>query len=895
MKILLVMRHALYLRNYESTISRLAAEGHDITLAFTPMQKFILPTLLEELTAKYPNVKTAWLPHRSSQWYHIADSMRHLRDFLRYLHPQFKKSNKLRERAGRELPPTITRLFKIPLIGYPVMATVASAYMAFLERCFPCETNALEFVRESNPDVFLVTPLVDMTYNQQEYLKAAQELSIPTVLLVASWDNLSNKGLIQIKPDRVVVWNETQKHEAISMHGMPDEQVVVTGAQLFDQWFDAKPATGREEYCRRVGTDSNKPIFLYVCSSIFIAREEVNFVRDWIRAIRSDADEMVATANIIIRPHPSNAPQWAEVEFDKLDNIVIWPRSGAHPVDEKSKSDYFDSLYHAQAVVGINTSAFIEAGILNKPVLTIHDRRFAETQDGTIHFHYLVEQGLLKSVETLPEHVDLLQRIVAGDLWYQDGNQKFLHSFVRPNGLDRDATSFVVAAILDAAHIGKTEPRKRPLLAPMVLAPLYPFTFGAGKKKGKTKVSTSQIGKRERLAWIITRIFLIGLRAFGLRSVFEKKVVPRLARIAQIPSAKRVPEDFRVIASGLKHKLREIAENNKTIIVGPWLSEVGFEVLYWLPFLKWAVAEFGIDKDRLVIVSRGGAADWYKDISAGRYADAFEFYSPETFQRRSEERWEETGGQKQMHLSAFDKELITKVQEKFDLQPEQTTILHPSLMYTLYRPYWRGKIPLKALSKCAVFARLRPPEPRPELSFLPEKYAAVRFYFRPSFPDTPENRSFITRTLGALAQKMPVVMLNPGFSVDDHADFEAKVKGNIIYIDKLMTPENNLAVQTAVISGAQLFLGTYGGLSYLPPFYGVPSIAFCSDRGHFHDTHLTLAYSAFDAIADQDEAEATKVATVTPFVVLGVPDLSLIEQFLPSAISSLPQGAVSTG
>ena len=44
------------------------------------------------------------------------------------------------------------------------------------------------------------------------------------------------------------------------------------------------------------------------------------------------------------------------------------------------------------------------------------------------------------------------------------------------------------------------------------------------------------------------------------------------------------------------------------IVVGPWLGEVGFELLYWIPFLRWALAEAGIAADRVTVVSRGGCA-----------------------------------------------------------------------------------------------------------------------------------------------------------------------------------------------------------------------------------------------------------------------------------------------
>src|SRR5215212_1580110 len=56
------------------------------------------------------------------------------------------------------------------------------------------------------------------------------------------------------------------------------------------------------------------------------------------------------------------------------------------------------------------------------------------------------------------------------------------------------------------------------------------------------------------------------------------------------------------------------------IIVGPWLSEVGYEVLYWIPFLKWVAAAYRIAPERFVIVSRGGTASWYGGLGS-RYGE----------------------------------------------------------------------------------------------------------------------------------------------------------------------------------------------------------------------------------------------------------------------------------
>ena len=66
--------------------------------------------------------------------------------------------------------------------------------------------------------------MVDLETEQFEWVRAARTLGIPTCLLVASWDNLTNKGRVQLVPDRVVLWNDFQKREAVEMHSIPPEK-----------------------------------------------------------------------------------------------------------------------------------------------------------------------------------------------------------------------------------------------------------------------------------------------------------------------------------------------------------------------------------------------------------------------------------------------------------------------------------------------------------------------------------------------------------------------------------------------------------------------------------------------------------------------------------------------
>src|SRR4029453_15412487 len=113
-------------------------------------------------------------------------------------------------------------------------------------RTVPRATGVVGFVGRHNPDLVLVTPLVEPGCPQAEYLRSARALGIRTGLCVYSWDNLTNKGLIQDPPEGVPFWNPPMKEEAVRLHGVPAERVVVTGAAAYDHWFIWRPRATRE-------------------------------------------------------------------------------------------------------------------------------------------------------------------------------------------------------------------------------------------------------------------------------------------------------------------------------------------------------------------------------------------------------------------------------------------------------------------------------------------------------------------------------------------------------------------------------------------------------------------------------------------------------------------------
>ncbi len=291
----------------------------------------------------------------------------------------------------------------------------------------------------------------------------------------------------------------------------------------------------------------------------------------------------------------------------------------------------------------------------------------------------------------------------------------------------------------------------------------------------------------------------------------------------------------------VEKRLATLARRRAPIVVGPWTGEVGFELLYWIPFLQWAQHAFQFDPERLIVLSRGGVRSWYGHVSP-HYEDVFRLVTPEQVRVATHAR------KKQQRLGELDRDLVKKVMRQRGLT--RVHLLHPSLMYELYKPFWRYDESVAWLTRFSRFKALCADTEADAsgLPDLPRDFVAVRFYFSECFPDNPENRAFAIRVVRTLAARTHVVLLNNDVVIDDHRDFTPGEGALVHRIATAMRPETNLAVQTAVIRRARAFVGTYGGYSYLAPLAGVPSVAFHS-RPAFKRHHLELAQRELASVA----------------------------------------------
>lgn len=460
MKALFVLHLFGQTRHFHSLFQSLVKRGHEVkVLGLHHPDRRELPVKVPKHARHIKGVQYGLTaPQRTDFWAAPIEKFRASRNILFYDHPSMAKGMVFRRRAEGFEDPFLRDLREIRSAS--ARAALQAAYAA-IERAFPTDRAVVDQLRAEAADVVLVSPLI---FNEMlalnEYVKAAHLIGAPVGFPVFSWDNLTTKGTIHTQPDRIFVWNEIQRKEAIDLHRADPKHVKSFGAWRFDEFFDYKPRFDYHAFCRRNRFDPAERTLLYIGSSPIVAATESDFVDMWVAAVRSAQDPTVRNSNILIRPHPRNELAW----WDSLEALKR-PRVTIQSIDGLSlfeTRDLFDALTNCDAVVGLVTSAMIEAAVVGRPVHTIMTSLAGEGQAGTVHFDYLTEAGggLLHIAKTLDDHVLALQPHLAAPRGSTDAKaENFLRAFVRPNR-DCEPTELLADAI-EALATTRKSPRKR--------------------------------------------------------------------------------------------------------------------------------------------------------------------------------------------------------------------------------------------------------------------------------------------------------------------------------------------------------------------------------------------------------------------------------------------------
>ena len=102
----------------------------------------------------------------------------------------------------------------------------------------------MEELFDRHQPVLVVAANPGLVFSEVPLLRTARRRGVRSMAIDPSWDNFTNKLIPVRQVDRLVVWNEIMKQQAIDLHGYAAAAVSVAGCPQFDPHFRARTPRG---------------------------------------------------------------------------------------------------------------------------------------------------------------------------------------------------------------------------------------------------------------------------------------------------------------------------------------------------------------------------------------------------------------------------------------------------------------------------------------------------------------------------------------------------------------------------------------------------------------------------------------------------------------------------
>jgi len=448
----MVMQHVNFFRNLDTVIRELEARGHDVVLLHgTRLNKKQKPAKMvftgrgiEALQSDIPRVVVGYRPEPSERWQRRLQVGRQIVNRATYLRKSHPAPDRVAAALDKRMSTKLLRLVQNPLGRFFLRRRAALALWRVVERLSRPSKTVTAVLDEFCPDVVLVSPSVwPKRPVEADYIRAARGRGIPTAGYLNSWDNLTSKGTLHVLPDAFIVWNEALAAEAQELHDVPRSIIHVTGAPHLDRLFEMRTNGPVSDVRALMGVPPTAPYVVYLCSSRTLISSETHIVDALADALTDRFPEHPPT--VVVRPHPVSPETWDDFEHA---GVIVHPRRGDQADTPEAWQEYYDQLADASCFIGLNTTAFLEAAVVDKPCLTIVADEFRAVQALTGHFRHLLSADFLEVCGGVREVADRVARILDGADEKAAARRAFTEFFLRPRGIQTPATDVVVDTLL---------------------------------------------------------------------------------------------------------------------------------------------------------------------------------------------------------------------------------------------------------------------------------------------------------------------------------------------------------------------------------------------------------------------------------------------------------------
>ena len=297
---------------------------------------------------------------------------------------------------------------------------------------------AAERLFDRHQPALLVASSPGLIYSEVPVLRTAVQRGVRSMAVDPSWDNFTNKLLPVRRVNRLIVWNDLMKQQAVDLHGYAPAEVRIAGAPQWDVYFRNNLVTSREAFFRRIGADPARRLITLTTTPRELYAHHDHVLRVMLRAMA--ARQWRHDAQILVRLHPRDDLN-AYAEFQGVPHVIVEKpfrptvKTGdglAIDITIDNQQHLADTMRHSDVVVNVASTIAIEASIVDTPVVNVAFDgetpsewvRSARRYYRFTHYVNITSQGAVRVAEQPDQLVDLVGRYLDDPSIDRDGRRR---------------------------------------------------------------------------------------------------------------------------------------------------------------------------------------------------------------------------------------------------------------------------------------------------------------------------------------------------------------------------------------------------------------------------------------------------------------------------------------
>jgi hypothetical protein len=223
----------------------------------------------------------------------------------------------------------------------------------------------------------LVASSPGLIFSEVPLLRTAVRRRVRSMAVDPSWDNFTNKLLPVRRVNRLIVWNDLMKQQAVDLHGYQPDEVRVAGAPQWDVYFRS-PGVSRDAFCARIGADPSRRLITLSTTPRELYSHHDHVVRVLSRALTDGT--WAFPAQLLVRLHPRDEMS-AYAAFRGMPHVLIEKPFRATratsgdglsiDITTENQQHLADTMRHSDVVVNVASTLAVEAAIVDTPVVNI--------------------------------------------------------------------------------------------------------------------------------------------------------------------------------------------------------------------------------------------------------------------------------------------------------------------------------------------------------------------------------------------------------------------------------------------------------------------------------------------------------------------------------------------